>query len=145
MKKETEKISKSDIPQKDLKLFCKEYRISKKFVVVLSIVSILGFVGIISENVFNINIENTIEAIWFMIMGVGFIMESNPSRLFKKIENSMDQRNFTSMTTLVVGALALASGILKLMGVDNITFSAIEAFISIIAILFIMIETWVIK
>ena len=72
-------------------------------------------------------------------------MESNPSRLFKKIENSMDQRNFTSMTTLVVGALALASGILKLMGVDNITFSAIEAFISIIAILFIMIETWVIK
>jgi hypothetical protein len=72
-------------------------------------------------------------------------MESKPFRLFKKLENSIDQKNFTSMTTLIVGILALASGILKIIGLENMTFSAIQGFISIIAIIFIVVETWVIK
>ena len=49
------------------------------------------------------------------------------------------------MTTLVVGLMALVAGILRIVGVENLAFSAIQGLISIIAIIFIIVETWVIK
>lgn len=144
----SERIKDKEKKEKEaekLKTICKAYRVSKSFVVVLALVSILGFVGIITKTLANINIDPTIEALWFLIMGVGFIFESKPLRLFKKIHDSFDQRNFTSMTTLIIGLMGLTAGFLKLANIENLVFSAVQGFISIIAIIFIIVETWVVK
>lgn len=131
--------------KEELKTVCKAYRVSKSFIVVLALVSIMGFVGIISRTLYNANLDGIIESLWFLIMGVGFIIESRPLKLFKKIDDSLTQSNFSSMTTLVVGLMALVAGILRIVGVENLAFSAIQGLISIIAIIFIIVETWVIK
>ena len=128
-----------------LKTVCKAYRVSKSFIVVLALVSIMGFIGIISRTLYNANIDKVIESLWFLIMGVGFIIESKPLNLFKKINDSLNNSNFSAMTTLVVGLMALTAGILRVVGVENLAFSAIQGLISIIAIIFIIVETWVIK
>ncbi len=130
-----------EIPKEELKLVCKEFRVSKTFVIVMAIVSISGFLGIISKNIFNFNIDNYVESFWFLMMSIGFIIESRPLKLFRRIDDNFDQRNFTSMTTLIVGLMALCCGILRFLGFQNITFSAVQGFISIIAIIFIIVET----
>jgi hypothetical protein len=122
-------------------------KISSSFVTVLAIISILGFVGIISYTLFGRNIEGYIEASWLMIMGFGFIAESSPIRLYQSIQNKMTNRDFSSLTTLIVGVIAAFAGLLTLpgIGIESQAFQAIKGVIAIIAIIFIIIQTWIIK
>lgn len=139
------KVTKNELSKEDLKSVCKGYRINKKFATVMAIVSIIGFSGIISQHLFGKNIDNIVQALWFIILGFGFILESRPFLLFKRLDESLSNRNFTSVNTLIVGLMASVCGILKLLGIENIIFSAVQGFIAIIAIIFIIIETWIVK
>jgi hypothetical protein len=125
----------------------RENKVSKSFVTVLAVLSILGFVGIVSRTLFDADIESYIESIWFLLMGIGFIFESSPGRLFSTIRKKLGERNFSSLTTLIVGVLALFAGLFSLpfFGLENPGFFAIQGVISIIAIVFIVIQTWVLK
>ncbi len=143
-KKEAEKIAKQ-VAEEELKIMCKEFRVSKPFVIILSIVSIIGFLGIITRTLFLVNLDYYVESLWFLILGIGFIIESNPKRLFKKIDDTLNERNFSSITTLIVGALATIAGILTFLQIKSPAFEAVQGLISIIAIIFIIIQTWVIK
>lgn len=125
----------------------RETNISKPFVNVLAILSILGFASIISYTLFNKNITPYIETLWLVILGLGFIIESSPSQLFHSIRHRLGERNFTSTTTLILGTLAVIAGILSLpqINIQTQAFLAIKGIISIIAIIFIIIQTWIIK
>lgn len=122
-------------------------KISSSFVTVLAIISILGFVGIISFTLFGKDIEGYIEASWLMIMGLGFMAESSPINLYQSIQNKMTNRDFSSLTTFIVGVLAALAGLLSLpgIGIESQAFEAIKGVIAIIAIIFIIIQTWIIK
>ena len=124
-----------------------ERKVSKAFVNILAILSILGFISIISYTLFNQHVEQYIEALWLGILGFGFIVESSPIQLMKRIRNKLGERNFTAMTTLVVGLLALVAGILSLpqINIQNPAFLAIKGIMSIIAIIFIAVQTWILK
>ena len=76
-------------------------------------------------------------------MGIGFIMESKPKQIHTR--NSND--SVTDITALVVGVMAIIAGILSIpqIGVDHPVFFASKGVISLIAIIFIAMETWVIK
>jgi hypothetical protein len=132
---------------REVKEKCKENRVTKAFVNALAILSILGFVGIVSRTLFDNNIENYIESVWFLIMGIGFIFESSPINLFLRVRNGMGEKDFASLTTLIVGVLAIVAGAFSLpyFGFVNPGFYAIQGIISIIAIIFIAVQTWVIK
>ena len=121
--------------------------ISTPFVNVLAIISILGFAGIISLALFTKNIESYIESFWLMIMGFGFMIESSPIQLYESIQNKLTNRNFSSLTTFIVGVIAALAGLLSLpeIGIQSQAFEAIKGVISIIAIIFIIVQTWVIK
>jgi hypothetical protein len=121
--------------------------ISKPFVNILAILSILGFTSIISESIFNANITSYIEILWLTILGIGFIIESSPIQLFHSIRHRLGEKNFTATTTLIIGTLAVIAGILSLpqIAIQNQTFLAIKGIMSIIAIIFIVIQTWIIK
>jgi hypothetical protein len=124
-----------------------EKKISRIFVIALSLISILGFFSIISENLFEYSIEVFIEPLWLMIMGVAFIIESNPKELFIQIRDNLDEKNFNRITTLVIGAVAFVSGLLTvpMFAVDHFIFNAMKGLVSFVAVLFIIIETWIIK
>jgi hypothetical protein len=125
----------------------RETHISKAFVNTLSILSILGFIGIISYTLLNRNISQYIEALWLIILGIGFVYESSPLKLFHNIKHRLSEKNFTATTTLTIGTLAILAGILTLpqLTIQNPGFLAIKGIISIIAIIFIIIQTWILK
>lgn len=125
----------------------RETKISHAFVNILAILSILGFVSIISYTIFGINMAPYIETLWLTILGTGFIIESNPMKLFHSVKNRLEEKNFTATTTLVIGSIAVLAGILSLpqIAIQNQVFLGLKGIMSIIAITFIVVQTWVIK
>ncbi|NPE26551.1 hypothetical protein HNV12_00940 [Methanococcoides sp. SA1] len=122
-------------------------KVSKPFVNILAILSILGFTSIISYTLLDVNITAYIESLWLIILGLGFTIEAHPIQLFKRIKNQLKERNFTALTTLTVGVLAITAGILSLpqINIQNPGFLAVKGIMSIIAIIFIVVQTWIIN
>jgi len=125
----------------------KKLPVSNLFVSVLAIVSIVGFISIISKSLFNFDLAVYAEASILIILGIGFIFEAEPIQLFKKIRSEFNNQNFSELTTLVIGILAFISGVLSFswINIEHFAFLAIKGVISIIAIIFIIIQTWIIK
>src|SRR3989338_7204233 len=99
--------NKKIINKKSEKIFeDRKVKVSHKFIIALSIVSILGFIGIVSETLFAKNISTYIESLWMIIIA-GIL--SSPYINFQ-----------------------------------NPSFLAIKGIVSIIAILVIIIQTWII-
>ncbi|MFP4112414.1 MAG: hypothetical protein ACLFPQ_01760 [Candidatus Woesearchaeota archaeon] len=124
-----------------------EKKISKIFVNTLALISILGFVSIISESLFGYSIDNYMRPFWLIIMGAGFIIEANPMELYRQIKVRLDDTNFNRITTLVIGVFALASGIIAIpfFNINHFIFLAMMALVSFVAIFFIIIETWILR
>ena len=122
-------------------------KISRIFVIALSLISIFGFISIISENLFSVSIEFLIQPLWLIIMGTAFIIEAKPKVLFTQLRETLDETNFNRITTFIIGLFALVSGILTMpiFQVDHFIFSAMKGLVSFVAIVFIIVETWVIQ
>ncbi len=122
-------------------------KISRIFVIALSLISIFGFISIISENLFDYSIESLIEPLWLIVMGTAFIIEAKPKEMCAKLRSSLDETNFNRITTFIIGVFALISGLLTtpIFQVDHFIFSAMKGLVSFVAIVFIVVETWVIK
>jgi len=120
-------------------------KVSPRFVTALSIVSIVGFVGILSETLFNYDLKFYVEAILMFVIGIGMVIEVKWSEL-KSVRQGLDRENFTDITTVVIGFVAVVAGIFSLpfFRIDNPSFSAIKGIVAIIAIVIIVIQTWVI-
>ena len=117
-------------------------RLSIGFGSVLAIVSIIGFIDITTSSFFNFTFESYLDFLWLVLMGIGFIIVSKPRGLTKSKGEPVND-----ITALVVGGLAIIAGILSLpfFGIEHPVFFAIKGVISVIAIIFIILETWVIK
>ncbi|MFH1377114.1 MAG: hypothetical protein ABIH25_05780 [Candidatus Woesearchaeota archaeon] len=122
-------------------------KVSHRFVTILSIVSILGFVGIISHTLFDYNLSPYIESFWMFIIGFGITIESRFKRLQSIVNNGLTSNNFTHLTTVTIGAIAILAGLLSLpfFGINNPAFLAMKGIISIIAIVVIFIQTWIVE
>lgn len=110
----------------------------------LAIVSILGFVSIISYTLFNKDISMYVESLWMFIIGTGLIAEASWKKL-KTLDKGLNSNNFTHLTTIIIGIIAIIAGILSFpsINIQNPSFLAIKGIISIIAIIFIIIQTWI--
>ena len=118
-------------------------KISIGFASILAIVSIIGFLDITLVSFFEFSFQNYMSFLWLCLMGIGFIIISKPKKLIqKKKEDSV-----TDITALVVGALAIIAGVLSLpfLAISHPVFLAIKGVIGIIAIIFIALETWIVK
>ncbi|MEX0920960.1 MAG: hypothetical protein WDZ62_01725 [Candidatus Pacearchaeota archaeon] len=119
---------------------------SNVFVSVLAIVSIMGFTAIISESWFGFGLTSYVESLILLVLGTGFLLESEPKLIFKK-RREIDEINFGRLTTFVVGCLSVIAGILSFphINIQHYVFLSIKGLISFIAIIFIIIQTWFIK
>jgi len=125
----------------------KKIKVTHKFVTVLSIVSIIGFFGIISHSLFNYNLYPYVEAMWMFVVGIGLILESRFKWIKSLPEKGLTSNNFTHLTTMVIGSIALVAGIFSFpeVRIDNPAFIAIKGILAIIAIIVIVIQTWIIE
>lgn len=122
----------------------RKIKLTHRFVTALSIVSILGFLGIVSETLFNHNLSGYVEAGLMLVIGVGMVLEANLGEI-KTIRQGLNSSNFTHLTTMIIGAIAVLAGIFSLpfIRVETPGFLAIKGIVSIIAIIVIIIQTWV--
>ena len=118
-------------------------KVSQRFVTALSIVSIVGFVGILSETLFAFNLRFYVEAILMLVIGIGMVIEVKWSEL-KTVKKGLDRENFTDITTVIIGFVAVIAGIFSFpfFRIDSPSFSAIKGIVAIIAIVIIIIQTW---
>lgn len=127
----------------------KEFQIKKivpnNFLIAMSVVSIIGFLSIISESIFFISIKGYIETLWLITLGVGLIFETSLRELRKIKKKGLDSILLGKVTMIVIGSMAIIAGLLSLpqISLNNPSFLAVKGIISIIAIIFIIIETWV--
>lgn len=120
-------------------------KVGATFAGVLAFISIVGFLEIISEGLFDYSFMEYSKSLWLFIMGIGFIISARPKNLYQTSKKQITETSFARLTTLVVGFLAIISAILTLPQI-NITHPALgttSAIISIIAILFIIAQTWI--
>lgn len=123
----------------------KRSKVSRSFVTILAIVSILGFISIISETLFELDIRLYIESLWMFIVGIGLILEARIRRL-RTLKYGLNPGNFTTIITLTVGLIAIITGVLSTpyFGFQNPSFLAIKGILSVIAIVIIFIQTWIV-
>src|SRR3989344_6895902 len=127
---------KKDLVEKKVKRERKAVTASNKFVSTLAIVSIVGFVGIVSYTLFGKDINNYVEAFWIFVIGVGLLIESKAWTLKRIKEEGFTHSNFVNLTTGIVGVIAIIAGILSLppIRVDTPGFLAVKGIMGIIAI-----------
>ncbi len=123
----------------------KRSKVSKSFVTILAIVSILGFISIISETLFDFDVRLYVESLWMFIIGIGLILEAKIRRL-RTLKFGLNPGNFTTLITLTVGGIAIITGVLSVpyFGLQNPSFLAMKGILSVIAIVIIFIQTWVV-
>jgi len=121
-------------------------KVSQHFVIALSLVSILGFIAIISQTIFEKVITSYVESFWMAIIGIGLIIEVRIKQLVNIRREGLTKNNFTHLITIIIGALAIIAGIFSFppIAVTTAAFQAIKGIISIIAIIVIIIQTWII-
>jgi len=114
-------------------------------VIALSVVSIIGFLSIMIESLFYLDVSDYIDTLWLVVLGLGLILETTIKEL-----KSVKRRGLTSdylgkITMVVVGSLAIIAGILSLpqINVQNASFLAVKGIIAILAIVFIILQTWI--
>lgn len=122
-------------------------RASRNFVIALSVVSIIGFLSIMIESLFYLDVSNYIETLWLVVLGLGLILETTISELKSVKRKGLTSDYLGKITMIVVGSLAIIAGILSLpqINIQNASFLAVKGIISILAIVFIILQTWVTK
>lgn len=138
MKKEVNKkqVTKSSIKHKK--------NVTKTFLYALSILSILGFLEILSISLFEFDFGLYTEALLMLVLGIALIIESQIRQLYT-LKEGIDTDNFPKLITLVIGSVSVIAGILSFpqIRIEHPTFAAIKGILSIIAILIIIISTWI--
>lgn len=120
---------------------------SDKFVMILAIVSIIGFAGIVSYTLFDFNIEGYVEPLWMIVIGIGFIIEAKFDTIKKIRVEGITPTNFTHLTTLIIGVIAIFAGIFSIpqIAIEATGFLAVKGILSLIAIVVIIAQTWLVK
>ena len=151
VEKKEKKILKEDkkpiSEEKEKESFAnKKVNVSHVFILALAIVSILGFIGIMTESFFEFNMTTYIEALLMLIIGIALIIEAKIKSL-RTLARGFNSNNFAHLVTAIIGAVAIVAGIFTFppIAFNSPAFIAIKGILSIIAIAIIIIQTWVIK
>lgn len=120
---------------------------SDKFVMILAIVSIIGFAGIVSYTLFDIPIDDYVEPLWMIAIGIGFIIEAKFETLKNIRRQGLNPTNFTHLTTLIIGVIAIFAGIfsIPIIRIEATGFLAVKGILSLVAIVVIIVQTWLVK
>jgi len=122
-------------------------KVSKHFIVILALVSIFSFLDIVGNTLFEKDIRYFVEAFMMILIGTGLILEVQIKRLTSIARQGLDQVNFTSLTTVIIGVIAVIAGIFSFppIRINSPGFIAVKGILAIIAIAVIIVQTWIVK
>lgn len=138
-------VKKAEIISKPI--YKKRVTASNQFITMLAIVSIIGFLGIISETLFDFNFEFYVEALLMFVIGIGLVLEGKLSTFMRIKSEGLTPINFTHLVTVIIGIVAALAGVFSLpqIRIETQGFLAIKGIVSVIAIIVIIIQTWIIE
>ena len=138
------KVIEGDSSFRKDSIFHKKVVSTKRFLNALSIVSILGFLGIFLQTIFEYDINNYVGAAWMLILGIGLIMEVNFRSLKRIFKGGLNKGNFANLITLIIGLVAVFAAVFSIPGmrIENPSFLAIKGILALIAIVIILIQTF---
>lgn len=116
----------------------------------LAVVSILGFLSILFNSLFEVNAAGWIDSVLFVLIGVGLMIIGGVRMVWKYFENGLTDVEISKILTIIVGIFSTIVGIL-IMPVDPFgvmdapQLGGVKAVIAVLTITIIMVETWVRK
>lgn len=124
----------------------KQLKISNALGYSLAIISILGFVGISAYAFVGFEwLSNNTAALMLMILGIGFAFEGKIREWADFKNNGYNSSEVTHLITGFIGLISFFVGFLALIGLQGDVLLATQGIISLIAILIIAVQTWVVK
>lgn len=125
----------------------KKSRASRNFVIALSLVSIIGFLSITTDSLFGFSFDEYVNSLFLVVLGLGLALETSVKEIRRIKNQGLTSEMLGKVTMLVVGAFAIIAAILSIpqINIQSPIFLAIKGIISILAIIFIIIQTWVSK
>jgi len=125
----------------------KKTKASHKFVIALALVSIVGFAAIVSNTLFNFNFSIYQEALLMIIIGGGLVLEGQLKSIGKIKSQGLTPENFTHLITIIIGAIAIIAGIFSLpqIRIETQGFAAVKGIVGVIAIIIIIVQTWILE
>jgi hypothetical protein len=129
---------------KEEKKIVKKARASRSFVIALSLVSIVGFLSIVLESLFFIDVSNYVNSSWLFILGMSLILQTSLRELRAIKRKGLTSEYLGKITMIIIGSIAIIAAILSVPQIDiqNVSFLAVKGIISILAIVFIILQTW---
>lgn len=120
-------------------------RVGTKFVGILALISIYGFTEIIFKSLLDISIIEYSNSVWLIVMSIGFFLAARPKSLYKTSKVVISENSFARIVTLIIGLLALISGVASLPQISIIhpALETTKAVVAIISVIFIALQTWV--
>ena len=122
-------------------------KLKSKFISILAIVSIIGFVSIAIESFTEFSFGIYVGPLIFIIIGIGLMIEGGVRQISKMLARGLTSDEVTHMLAIFIGLLAVVSGVLSLPGVglETAVFLAFKGMLSIFAIFVIILEAWFVK
>ena len=112
----------------------------------LAVISIVGFLTIIGNTWFDFALMgNLFVGIILLALGFGMAMEGQIRKWKTFPKNGLSGAEFSHIVTGIVGFLAIVAGSLYIVGVDTPLIESYKNIVSTIAVIFIAIETWLVK
>ncbi len=133
------------VSEENAKVQKKKSKASRTFVIALSVVSIIGFLSIIMSSLFYIDVSGYIDTLWLIALGLGLVFETSIKEIRRIKQLGLTSNILGKLTMLIVGGISIIAGILSLpqIQIQNASFLAVKGIISILAIIFIILQTWV--
>lgn len=121
-------------------------KVTKSLLYSLAIISILGFIGIILNATLSFEfIDYLIPSLILIILGIGLSVEGQVRKWRSMTRNGLNSSEITHIVTGLVGIFAIIIGMMGLIGLNYPIVNGMRIIISSIAIIVIIIETWVVK
>jgi hypothetical protein len=124
----------------------KRLKISTALGYSLAIISIIGFLGIIASVFagFDFITENT-AGIILVVLGFGLAVEGQIKKWRDFKGDGYSSTEITHVITGLLGIIAVFTGLLSLIGLSGKTLLALQGIISVIAVVIIILQTWVVE
>ncbi len=107
---------------------------------ILGIMVIIGFLGIIYEASFGMNVSHFVSSAFFVIMGVALLVVGGFKLFLKYFEGGLTFDEVTKIITILVGAISILLGLLMLFNFGWNILNGLKIVISFVAVFIIMIE-----
>lgn len=120
-------------------------KVSNSLIYSLAIISIIGFIGIMANVWLGLDlIMKNATAYMLIVLGFGLAVEGQIRRWKSYPNNGFSSNEIAHVVTGIIGMLAIFVGVLDFIGMTGANLAATQAIVSAIAVIIIVLQTWVI-